>query len=66
MWPFSTVGAVNTEKKSKKKFCTQWHSQYFETFWCVTKITFHQNWNDVAFLLRNIIYKSWFTGYQMT
>ena len=34
-------------------------SQYFETFQCFTKFSFHHKWNEGRLLLINMVYTSW-------
>ena len=55
--------------KSSIIFCTgegvkgtlQSFSWYFETFWCFTKFSFHQKWNNAPLLLINMVYMSCWT-----
>ena len=42
LWLFLTSAFVNKDIKSKRTFCRQSWSYYFETFWCLTEFSFHQ------------------------
>ena len=41
-------------------------SEYFETFWCFTKFSFHQKWDDMRLLLKNMVYMSCLTSWRTT
>ena len=38
---------------SKRKFCRQSFSKYFETFWWLNEFFFHHKWNEAWFILIN-------------
>ena len=41
-------------------------SEYFETFWCFTKFSFHHKWKYARLLLRKMVYTNCFTSCQTT
>ena len=55
---FSKIGTKNftSDPCFSNLVKLQWFSQHFQTFWCFTKFSFHQRWNEARLLVINIIY----------
>ena len=52
IWLFLTIKAVNKDI-SQRKFCKESCSYHFETFWWLSKVSFHHKWNEKWLLIIN-------------